>query len=164
MTDFKGSGTSAKDTVPGWIDEDRTFPVYLLSLAFPPLFEKFNFPNESLWQEFYTSTECEEHIPHEVRGQVSNFQKLMLIQTLRPDRLHTVMSDFARAVLGRKALFPPPTNMRQIVKETVATEPILILVSAGADPSSEMRELAHAAVGSQRYIEVFKKCGLPSLE
>lgn len=151
VTDLKGGST--KD-VPGWVDEDRTFPVYLLSMTFPELYEKLSLSDQSLWEEFISSTECEEHLPQAVRGQITNFEKLMLVQTLRPDRLHTVMSDFARAVLARKTLFPPPTNLRQVVKESVAQEPILILVSAGADPSSEMRELAQAAVGSQRYIEV----------
>lgn len=153
VTELKGG--SAKENVPSWIDEDRTFPVYLLTLAFPTLFEKLSLSNQSIWQDFYRSIECEQHIPNSIREQVTNFQKMMVIQTLRPDRLHTVMSDFARAVLGRKTLFPPPTNLRQIVKETTATEPILILVSVGADPSGEMRDLANSAVGSQRYVEVF---------
>lgn len=154
VTDLKGGSSSAKENVPGWIDEDRAFPVYLLSLAFPTFYAKLSLSDQSVWEEFISSTECEEHLPQSVREQITNFEKMMLIQTLRPDRLHTVMSDFSRAVLGRKTLFPPPTNLRQVVKESVAKEPILILVSAGADPSSELRELAHAAVGSQRYIEV----------
>ncbi len=38
--------------------------------------------------------------------------------------------------------------------ETVANEPILIIISPGADPSQELAELAESVVGKQCYHEV----------
>lgn len=34
------------------------------------------------------------------------------------------------------------------------TEPILIIISAGVDPSQELSELANAVVGAESYVQV----------
>jgi hypothetical protein len=64
--------------------------------------------------------------------------------------------------LDRKSLFPPPVNFREILKDTRAKEPILILIGSGADPSQELRELAETTVGSKKYYEVRKQRKLES--
>ena len=87
--------------MPSWISEDRIIAVLVLKTAFPPLYEKLNFSNEGIWSEFYRSNECEEHLPQGIKESCSAFQILMIIQTLRPDRLHTAMTSFARYALGK---------------------------------------------------------------
>lgn len=52
---------------------------------------------------------------------------------------------------------PPPQNLKQILSETYANEPIMIVTTPGSDPSEELRTLAHAVVGKENYIEVNKK-------
>lgn len=44
-------------------------------------------------------------------------------------------------------------NLEQILKETVTTQPILLL-TRGSDPSIEIRQLAKTVVGYSKYIEV----------
>jgi dynein heavy chain 2 len=54
-----------------------------------------------------------------------------------------------------KELSPPPLNLRRLFKnETVASEPILVVISPGADPSQELQELAEEAIGMDRYHQV----------
>lgn len=53
-----------------------------------------------------------------------------------------------------KELSPPALNLRRLLSETVATEPILIIISAGADPSQELLDLVKSTVGSNAYHEV----------
>uniref|UniRef100_A0A8C5PRQ6 Dynein cytoplasmic 2 heavy chain 1 n=1 Tax=Leptobrachium leishanense TaxID=445787 RepID=A0A8C5PRQ6_9ANUR len=55
---------------------------------------------------------------------------------------------------GLKDLSPPPLNLKRLNKETMATEPILIIISPGADPSQELQELAGAEIGRENYREV----------
>ena len=40
---------------------------------------------------------------------------------------------------GFKELSPPAVNLKKLVKETVCREPILIVISPGADPSQVRR-------------------------
>lgn len=55
---------------------------------------------------------------------------------------------------GMKELSPPPLNLRRLYTETMEWEPILIVISPGADPSQELSELAAETVGSDKYHEV----------
>lgn len=57
-------------------------------------------------------------------------------------------------ILGLKELSPAPLNLKRLSKETLAIEPILIIISPGADPSQELQELASAQVGRECYREV----------
>jgi hypothetical protein len=57
---------------------------------------------------------------------------------------------------GKKALFPTPPSLQQILKMSSAEQPILMLTASGADPSQDIRELAQSTVGMDKYIEVIK--------
>ena len=51
--------------------------------------------------------------------------------------------------LGLDDLTPPATSLHALYEaETQCSEPILIVVSAGADPSAELREAAAHVLGS----------------
>lgn len=53
-----------------------------------------------------------------------------------------------------KELSPPPLNLRRLHTETTAWEPVLIIISPGADPSQELAELAAETIGGDNYHEV----------
>lgn len=57
-------------------------------------------------------------------------------------------------IIGLQDLSPPALSLKQLLFETLATEPILLIISPGADPSEELCALAHATVGDQHYHEV----------
>jgi hypothetical protein len=63
-------------------------------------------------------------------------------------------------IVGLQDLSPPALSLKQLLFETLATEPVLLVISPGADPSEELRALAHATVGEQHYHEVYSysKC------
>lgn len=55
---------------------------------------------------------------------------------------------------GMKELSPPPLNLRRLYSETMEWEPVLIIISPGADPSQELAELAAETIGRDNYHEV----------
>lgn len=63
-------------------------------------------------------------------------------------------------VLGLKELSPLPLNLKRLYKETLEIEPILIIISPGADPSQELQELASAERSSECYHQVGRNCSL----
>ena len=146
--------TAFRNVMPSWVNDDRTIAMLVFRNAFPHLYDKLNFGDENYWTNFYMSNECEENLPQGIKDTCSAFQILMLIQTLRPDRLHTAMTNFARYALGRRFLFPPPMNLGHVYMDTIAEEPILLLIQSGADPSQELRELALGTVGPDNYVEI----------
>lgn len=83
------------------------------------------------------------------------FQQLLVIQAFRPDRLESAMRLFVCDLLAIPDISPETLNLKKLYsKETIAPEPILIIISPGADPSTELRDLATEIVGKDRYSEV----------
>ncbi|KAL0175172.1 hypothetical protein M9458_031140, partial [Cirrhinus mrigala] len=52
-----------------------------------------------------------------------------------------------------RELSPPPLNLKRLYEETLETEPVLLIISAGADPSQELLELAGQIAGRENYHE-----------
>jgi dynein heavy chain 2 len=60
-------------------------------------------------------------------------------------------------VLGIESLSPETLALDKLLKEeTIPAEPILFITTPGADPSSEIRELALKQVGNDGFSEVTK--------
>lgn len=88
------------DGIPSWIPEDRQPAAAALSTLFPDFYRKLNIDNQVDWYSFMSSTDCENALPNGMEETLSQFQVLMTIQALRPDRLFTAMSNFARIALS----------------------------------------------------------------
>ena len=50
--------------------------------------------------------------------------------------------------------------MSALLNETIATEPVLFIISPGVDPSQDLRELAAKAIGKEKYLEVRKNISI----
>ena len=55
---------------------------------------------------------------------------------------------------GMKELTTPTVNLKRLCQDTVLGEPILVIISPGADPSQELQELAGEVIGAEHYHEV----------
>lgn len=109
--------------------------------------------DDDSWSQWNSINDCELHFPED--RHLTPFQQLLLIQAFRPDRLESAMKQFACDLLGIKDISPETLNLRKLYsKETISTEPILIIISPGADPSAELRDLAIEITGKDRYFEV----------
>jgi dynein heavy chain 2 len=123
-----------------------------LKTNFPELFSNLHF-DDSSWSKWNSINECETRFPQD--KQLTGFQQLLVIQSFRPDRLESAMRSFVCDLLGIQDISPETLNLKKLYsKETISTEPILIIISPGADPSAELRDLAMEITGKDRYSEV----------
>jgi hypothetical protein len=87
---------------------------------------------------------------HHFLVSISLRQNLFLAKTLLDQPLlvdiFQFMSYFSNA--GFKELSPPAVNLKKLVKETVCREPILIVISPGADPS-QVSQILQATLNVQ---------------
>ncbi|XP_069495113.1 cytoplasmic dynein 2 heavy chain 1 isoform X2 [Ambystoma mexicanum] len=143
---------SLRDNIPSWIEQERSYAVALLKASLPPLYQSLILDDANLWHTFSRSSTCEQDFPSSVVKKLSLFQQVLVVQALRPDRLQSSMALFAGKTLGMKELSPPPLNLKRLYKETLEIEPILIIISPGADPSQELKELS--SVENANYHEV----------
>lgn len=65
------------------------------------------------------------------------------MQAVRPDRLSAALHGLAASELGLPSVAPPPHSVPALAAEATAAVPVLFIVTAGGDPSRDLR--AHAA-------------------
>ncbi|XP_075274100.1 cytoplasmic dynein 2 heavy chain 1 isoform X3 [Opisthocomus hoazin] len=148
------SQRSVRDQIPSWIEQDRAWAVASLKISLPGLYQTLCFEDEGLWHAFSQSSVCEQDFPSTIVKGISLFQQVLVVQAVRPDRLQSAMALFACKTLGIKELSPSPLNLKRLYKETLEIEPILIIISPGADPSQELQELASVERNTECYHQI----------
>ncbi|KAK4828866.1 hypothetical protein QYF61_000994 [Mycteria americana] len=148
------SQRSVRDQTPSWIEQDRAWAVTSLKISLPDLYQTLRFEDEVLWHTFSQSSVCEQDFPSTIVKRISLFQQVLVVQAVRPDRLQSAMALFACKTLGIKELSPSPLNLKRLYKETLEIEPILIIISPGADPSQELQELASVERNTECYHQI----------
>ncbi|XP_028320044.1 cytoplasmic dynein 2 heavy chain 1 isoform X2 [Gouania willdenowi] len=143
-----------EEDFPSWIDSERRGALAILKITFPALYQSLCLNDSHLWLSFQQSSQCEQEIPSSITKKITPFQQLLLVQAIRPDRLQSAMIAFVSKALDMKELSPPPLNLRRLYTETMESEPVLIIISPGADPSQELAELAAETAGRDNYHEI----------
>lgn len=140
----------------------KILQILLLQKYLPKLFNNLRLTDQGLWNDFAHTVHCETAFPPAIDAIITKFQKLLVIQAIRPDRLYSAIISFVTNILGLilitiilfatansvfpefhrfqisevPSINPPPIDLKSIYKsESNENEPIMILISPGADPS-----------------------------
>lgn len=141
--------------LPAWIHSERMPDVLALLANFPTLAQQLDLPHAELWTDFRSSAQCEREFPAAVLRKLTDFQRVLVVQAIRPDRLQSAMAFFVCSTLGLRDVEPPIMTLESLHEhEAEVGEPLLIIVSSGADPSQEISRLAAQTVGSDRFHEI----------
>ena len=128
---------------PSWCPPDRQASLQLLRATFPRIDELWQLNKDSLWSAWVASDKCEESFDGSVYSRMSAFQRVLLIQAVRPDRLESALTQFACESLVVQSLSPPPLSLGRLFKEETSNKlPILFVTTPGADPSAELDDFA----------------------
>ena len=146
---------SLRNEAPIWIEPEKAMAVSTLKSNLPSLFNSLDLGNAELWKTFAKSSQCEKEFPPSIAKKLSSFQEVLVVQALRPDRLQSTMEQFAIKSLGLKELSPATLNLKRLYsKDSLSTEPILVIISPGTDPSHEIEELAKTEIGKENFYQV----------
>eukprot|EP00605_Chrysophyceae_sp_TOSAG23-4_P002934 GSChrysophyteH1.ASY1.ANO1.3229.1 assembled CDS len=85
---------------------------------------------------------------------VSPFQRVLIVQCFRPDRLLSALVQFCTDLLRIDSVSPPPLSLDSYCKEATGKTPMLLVSSPGADPSKELQEYAAKTIGPGSYEEL----------
>ena len=137
---------------PSWAASDRVSAFRLLQEQIPHLVHQLELENNGKWQRFSSSVEAERDFPP-LRS-ISSFQKVLVVQAFRPDRLQSAIIYFCCETLRIDSLSPPSMSLGSLHSESTSKSPLLLISSPGADPSKELQEFAEKTVGSGQYEEL----------
>ncbi|VDM76640.1 unnamed protein product [Strongylus vulgaris] len=113
-----------------WIDESRYTAVSKLQAHLPTLYNNLQLSDQGTWSEFSRAVDCENAVPSAIEAKITPFQKVLLIQAVRPDRLYAAMQNFVLKTLGKFIVL------------------VFYLVQL------ELEELAAKTIGSHNYISI----------
>ena len=91
-------------------------------------------------------------LPGSYETDLTTFQKLILLRTLRSDRLPTCLRAFIGDTMGKQYVSQEPFNMKATYDETNNKTPIFFVLFAGVDPTPLVENL-----GRQRGISIDNK-------
>lgn len=131
-----------------WIRDESWLNCVQLSHAvslFGDLCERIAKNEANTWGDWYDSEAPEqERVPH-YEGNLSNFSRLLLVRSLRPDRTMLAASTFISGTpsLERREYIAGVTaNIRTVFDESDCFTPIIYLLSLGSDPTGSIFALA----------------------
>lgn len=142
MTDFSGVENTC-DFIP-----DETFRKVLgLEEAhenFENLSKSFSNPSDAaIWREIMLSeTPNAINMPADIESKLTPFQKLMIINVLRQEKLVNAIKKYVGSILGEPFTKSPPFDLVGVLADSVPVSPIIFVLSPGADPIADLMALA----------------------
>ena len=102
-----------------------------------------NFKNDlARWKQIYENFEPHKVLFPESWSKLNEFQRLLIIRCLRPDKLIPAVRDFVRSSMGEKFTEPPQFDLAAAYKDSVAATPLLFVLSPGSDPLAALQKFA----------------------
>ncbi|KAL3904235.1 MAG: hypothetical protein SGPRY_011363 [Prymnesium sp.] len=140
---------------PSWLESDRLVVFGALVIALPSL---GGLPfSDAAWVAWSTSDRAEIDFPSSLPPSTTEFQRILLLQALRPDRLLPALVSFATKTLRVSSLSPLSSSLQHIFEtDSHALRPILMITTPGADPTqvSTLNTSSQSVDPVNRYLHV----------
>ncbi|XP_066933177.1 dynein axonemal heavy chain 2-like [Clytia hemisphaerica] len=104
------------------------------------------------WNVWFTSGEPEiASLPGEWENACNELQRMLVVRSLRPDRVSFCANSFIINNLGSKFVEPPVLDMRSVLEDSTTRTPLIFVLSTGVDPTSALLQLAESCNMNNRF-------------
>ncbi|XP_074478915.1 dynein axonemal heavy chain 2 [Sebastes fasciatus] len=98
------------------------------------------------WNRWFTSAEPESAtLPGDWENNCNELQKMLIVRSLRQDRVSLCVTSFIVNNLGSRFVEPPVLQMKAVVEESTSRTPLIFVLSPGMDPTGALLQLAEAS-------------------
>ena len=111
------------------------------------------------WEDWYRESEPENpdaptRLPGDWETKCDELQRMLLVRCLRMDRVEKAAMAYVANVLGRKYVEPPTLDLAETLADSTPTAPLIFVLSPGADPTANLKQLARARGIADRFFSV----------
>ncbi|NWU42756.1 DYH10 protein, partial [Hylia prasina] len=129
-----------------WLPDQGWEDLIRLSELFPEKFESLPDDveeNPDVWKNWYDTDALERiPLPMHYEGNVTDFQKLLLLRCFRVDRMYRAVTDYVTVTMGETYVQPPVISFDAILQQSTPFSPVVFILSPGSDPVSDLMKLA----------------------
>ncbi|RHY37619.1 hypothetical protein DYB25_004897 [Aphanomyces astaci] len=130
--------TTAIGILNEWLPELAWSKLRKLEELVPLLTNEFKLDGDE-WKDWYQSDTPEsDPMPGKPR---TPLVQLLLIHSLRPDRLLVALSTFIESHMGSFFIHQPPFDLESIYQEASASTPLFFILFPGVDPTADIEQL-----------------------
>uniref|UniRef100_A0A2C9JD05 AAA+ ATPase domain-containing protein n=1 Tax=Biomphalaria glabrata TaxID=6526 RepID=A0A2C9JD05_BIOGL len=96
-----------------------------------------------VWTDYYNSKEPHKFtLPEPWNSKLGMFQKMMIQRCIRPDKISQAIIEFVVEKMGKIFVNPPPFDLAKSYQDSNACEPLIFILSPGADPTMALLKYA----------------------
>ncbi|XP_063098620.1 dynein axonemal heavy chain 2 isoform X5 [Cavia porcellus] len=138
---------------PGWLADaywDNIMELDKLT-NFHGLMNSFEqYPRD--WHLWYTNATPEKAmLPGEWDNACNEMQRMLIVRSLRQDRVAFCVTSFVISNLGSRFVEPPVLNMKLVMEDSTPRTPLVFILSPGVDPTGALLQLAEHTGMAQRF-------------
>ena len=144
LTGGIGLENKLKNPAPEWVSDKSWDEICRMSdLHGFGGFRKSFHSNIADWKRYYDAKEPQKiKLPEPWQTKLTDFQKMMVLRCIRPDKVVQCVTNFVEEKLGRHFIEPPPFNIATCFADSNATIPLIFVLSPGADPMAGLLKFA----------------------
>lgn len=99
--------------------------------------------NDKEFQKLFDSTAPQNMpLPGEWEEKLDYFKKMIVIKSIRPDKISLAVQNFVTEKIGRQFIEPPTFSIAKSFKDASVTVPLIFVLSAGSDPVADFMRFA----------------------
>lgn len=95
------------------------------------------------WKNYYDLTDHENSkFPEPWYSKLTDFQRILVVRTIRPDKVIPVIIKLIKLELGEKFIYPPPFDINKSYNDSICLSPLIFILSPGVDPMANLLQFA----------------------
>lgn len=96
------------------------------------------------WKEYYDLADHEgSTFPNPWYNKLSDFQRILIVRTIRPDKVIPIITKLIESELGEKFVQPPPFDIQKSYNDSYCLNPLIFILSPGVDPMVSLLQFAN---------------------